>query len=190
MPEEKFVNESNKLEDRAWQDMLERLDTNLPVSKGLSGREILLIVLLLVISIGMGSYIIHLRSSGNEVPEKQNKPDHEQLFANVNKDNTQDKVSIVESEESIINQIGKTDNSTQTVKANPDKNIFSGNRTKSNFEEASNSSQAMNLTAYEEPRLRGSTPAPPTGSRRRADAPAGCRLLRVCTAAPLCTRLQ
>lgn len=59
MPEELKKSEMQSLEDRAWQDMRTRLDASMPVRTGLSGRERLLLLLLLLTIIFTGSYVVY-----------------------------------------------------------------------------------------------------------------------------------
>jgi len=64
MPENKIFKNKNSIEERGWEDMLGRLDDAMPVARVSSGREKILILLLLIVIAGMGSYIAHLRSDG------------------------------------------------------------------------------------------------------------------------------
>lgn len=66
MPENLKKKETESLEDRAWQDMLVKLDSNMPVQNAMTSRERWLLLLLLLSFITTGAYILY-----NELGRKE-----------------------------------------------------------------------------------------------------------------------
>jgi len=104
MPENEKHKTITTLEDKAWQDMSNRLDASMPISKGLTNRERMLLLLLLFMVIFMGSYIAYNENNKLEEPEKILSSGGE-YAASLNKQkdliNTQEKTS-VEKEQVVV----------------------------------------------------------------------------------------
>jgi hypothetical protein len=96
MPDNLKKKGTESLEDRAWQDMLVKLDSNMPVQKGMTRRERWLLLLLLISFISTGAYILYNELGRKDSIKEKVVPQGEYAAKTPITDNPNDDLATVE----------------------------------------------------------------------------------------------